>query len=191
MNGFIRARTSIDLTVLNAVDAVLDRHDEIVLRSGQDAVDRHRVSLIADLAREPRPAVHPFEFATPKSRRKYFAMIRDGKVQTANGRYVRSGGYGDAWHVEYDVVNGMFTISIYNTFPGARYIGGSLAQDAAAAARFQVAGHRNTGWQRSSPIVWSYIDDMLSQFKVNYFEMLGDIEAQMSSGRRAYTRPTR
>jgi hypothetical protein len=191
MSGFIRARSAVNFNLADLVGTMMDSQRAIVAQVAKEAGDRLKPSLLNELAQVPGPAKHPFQFATLKSQRKYFAMIKDGEIDTANGRYVRkgSGGYGDTWRVEYNANNDTFNILIYSTWRKAKYIGGSLARDANAAARFQVPGHRNTGWQRNSPIVWSYIDDMVDLFRELYFDATGDAWATAIGKQRAYTAP--
>lgn len=101
------------------------------------AVVRPRVmSLVQErLAPYPGPTHHPFEFATDRSRRYYFAS-RKGKLP-----YPRTGDLGRAWRVDIDRRRNDGMIAVRNTSPAAIYVIGA----------FQVAGHRNTGWGKGFP----------------------------------------
>lgn len=88
-------------------------------------------------------AKHPFQFATAKSRRYYFHLVKSGQVNTDGYGYVRSGGYADSWRVDVDQNGTVFSISVYSDFPASQYVGGLK----------QVLGHRNTGWIRYQPIL--------------------------------------
>jgi hypothetical protein len=105
-------------------------------------------------------AKHPFEFTTPKSRRKYFAMIRNGEVRTDDYGYVRNGGYGKSWRVEATENGNEYTIEVFSTFPASKYVGGAN----------QVAGHRNTGWILYAPIL-AQIDEFANR---QFFEVVTD-----------------
>lgn len=105
-------------------------------------------------------AKHPFQFATPKSRRKYFAMIANGEVRTDGYGYVRNGGYGRSWRVEASENDSEFTIEVFSTFPASIFVGGNR----------QVQGHKNTGWILYPPIL-AQIDNFASK---RFFETVID-----------------
>lgn len=89
-----------------------------------------------ELTTEPRPAVHPFGFATPKSRRWYFYAVRAGLIPTDGKRYRRRGVISRAWK-----------ITVKPTVEG----GEAVLENNQAAAQYvygprQVPGHAITGW---------------------------------------------
>lgn len=84
------------------------------------------------LAPYPGPVVHPFEFATAKSRRYYFAVI----LPKNGGAYVRTMLLFNSWSV--DLIYGIDNdrLFIYNAQTYSKYVYGPR----------QVKGHFNTGW---------------------------------------------
>lgn len=89
------------------------------------------------LAIYPGDVVHPFEFATAKSRRWYFAnMVPSGSER---GKYRRTDALKLAWRVIIDRRRTDGLITIRNIHPAANYIIGE----------FQVPGHRVTGWAKN------------------------------------------
>lgn len=109
------------------------------------------------LQNEPQQrAVHPFQFASPKSRRKYFAMIANGEVEVDDYGYVRNGGYAKSWIVDLEQNGTEYTLSVYSTFPAAQYVGGLR----------QVQGHANTGWIQYQPIlsdISTFLDSVITR----------------------------
>lgn len=88
------------------------------------------------------PAVkHPFEFATDKSRRAYFATQGFGHGIP----YQRTKTLYNSWKVELDRRMNEGFIQIKNTAPYAGYVYGSGSTEGSYE---QVPGHRNTGWGR-------------------------------------------
>lgn len=84
----------------------------------------------------PPPAIHPFVFATARSRRWYFANVRAGNIPTDGRGYVRSGALGQAWRVLVDRRQNEGFLTVKNVASSAIYVFGNR----------QVPGHRNTGW---------------------------------------------
>ena len=109
----------------------------------------------------PNRAKHPFQFATPKSRRYYFYLVNSGQVNTDGYGYVRNGGYAKSWRVDVSNNGNEYTVTVESTFPAAKYVGGNR----------QVAGHRNTGWQLYEPIL-AQIDEFASK---QFFETVTNV----------------
>lgn len=89
---------------------------------------------------DPGPVSRPFIFATARSRRHYFAMMR-GKLP-----YRRTGKTQRAWDARADLrqAEGMFIV--YNPEPHSVYVygpGGLITN------RRQVPGHKRTGWGKN------------------------------------------
>lgn len=78
----------------------------------------------------PGPAVHPFQFATAKSRRWYFANFKQ------RGPYVRSMKLFQSWSVRVSSTIRQDLITIQNLRPESKFVYGPR----------QVPGHRRTGW---------------------------------------------
>lgn len=90
----------------------------------------------ATYAPYPQLAIHPFEFATPRSRRWYRAQVRAGNIRTDGTRYIRNGDLGKAWMVLFDRRQTEGFLTVKNTASMAIYVFGNR----------QVAGHATTGW---------------------------------------------
>jgi hypothetical protein len=91
------------------------------------------------IARYPGAVSRPFQFATPKSRRAYFATDGFGKGIP----YQRTGATAQAWRVDFDFRERDGGLSIVNTADHAVYLygAGDLLTN-----RQQVPGHSRTGW---------------------------------------------
>lgn len=95
-----------------------------------------RPGLLAELQFEPRPSVHPFEFATPKSRRWYFWALSEGKIPTDGTRYKRTHMLSQAWKVGLTVGDNSIAFFAENKRKEEKFVSGKR----------QVPGHRTTGW---------------------------------------------
>lgn len=123
----------IDSDVLQAVKAIPDRVDPAMGRYVQQVVRPAVQSRVNQtFAVYPGPVVRPFQFATEKSRRAYFATKGFGKGLP----YHRTNELQRGWKVEVDRRKNSGFISIRNTAPAAVYVIGGR----------QVPGHRRTGW---------------------------------------------
>jgi hypothetical protein len=120
----------------------------------------------------------PFRFATPKSRRYYFYLIKSGQVKTDGKHYIRTGGYAKSWVVDVaqngevfqiyvgarqqapkggvTIGNRSFTGGQFLPFKVMEYIGGDL----------QVPGHKDTGWTLYHPI----LDEISAYMDRAFFE---------------------
>ena len=92
--------------------------------------------LLADLRFEPPPAIHPFVFATPKSRRWYFWALSEGKISTDGSRYKRTHMLSQAWKVGLTVGDNAIAMFAANPRKETKFVTGKR----------QVPGHRNSGW---------------------------------------------
>lgn len=90
------------------------------------------------LAPPPGPVRYPFQFATARSRRAYFATNGFGKGIP----YRRTGDLGRAWKVDHLKRNNGGVITVYNAAPYAGYVYGAPIIDGFN----QVPGHARTGW---------------------------------------------
>ena len=103
------------------------------------AFDSHiKPFFLDELRYYPRPAVHPFAFATAKSRRWYFWAVRTGKIKTVGGRYQRTGALASGWQVNVFFSDGAVGMSVSNKRKEVKYVTGKR----------QVPGHANTGWPK-------------------------------------------
>lgn len=95
-------------------------------------------SLLDELRYYPRPAVHPFQFATAKSKRYYFWAVRTGVIKTSGGRYQRTGALAAGWQVDIFFGDGAVGMSVVNRRKEVKYVTGKR----------MIPGHQVTGWQR-------------------------------------------
>jgi hypothetical protein len=154
-----------DLTAAEGLEALLDANQKLVQEVADDLLPYAQAFVTKRLGVVPRPAVHPFQFATPKSRRYYFYLVKTGRVPTDGKRYVRSGKLPNGWRVQLLVKGGEFRIGIFNPARAAQYVYGTLVKDVGRARRRQVAGHRNTGWILASPIAREIVDELDAEFR--------------------------
>lgn len=95
------------------------------------------------IAPYPGPSVHPFEFATERSKRWYFANLAEGKIPTDGKRYKRQHNLENAWEVKMDRRGLNTFMTINNSAPYAVFVYGP---GVLITTRRQVPGHRRTGW---------------------------------------------
>lgn len=153
-----------------------DIRDEIL----DNVVDALAPTALSALQRQPGTAVRPRDWQSERQRRAYFATNGFG----AGIPYRRTGKLAASW--EMYAKDG--TIVISNPSPIAKYVYGSLAQNRAAALRFQQRAHAKTGWQQATDTVREFLDAADELFRSKYEEKVGDV---VKESRRAYTSPTR
>lgn len=100
--------------------------------------------LLAELRYYPQQVKHPFEFATDRSRRYWFAVLMK---RYPNG-YIRTGRLREGWTVNVDFFEGDVVMSAGNRTRYQKWVTGVR----------QVPGHRNSGWPLSTPIFQQYRD---------------------------------
>lgn len=131
MGVFVRADVLYDGRQSDVLRAFIEAYPDLALETAQDAFNRQiKPGLLDELRHYPGPVQYPFEFATAKSRRYYFWKFKE-RIP-----YQRSGGYGDGWQVVITVSDNAVVMSVRNSYPAAKWIGGKR----------QVPGHRKTGW---------------------------------------------
>lgn len=179
----IRINSRISTAPFDAFADALDNFNEIVDRVGRDVYEDYQGPMLAALQQQPGPVKYPIQWTSEKQRRAFFATDGFGRGIGAP----RTGAMAAAWEVRFIETPGSFQIVVINPSKAAKFVEGSLAKNAAAAARFQQSYHRNTGWQLASPIVQNYLDAMTVDFKFRFKQELDDFGSTTGSGRRAYT----
>lgn len=109
--------------------------------------------MLAKLRQYPPPVKRPFQFATAKSRRYWFAVLAK---KYPNG-YQRTGKLADAWKINLDLWDGDLVLSASNSRKYYKWVQGDR----------QVPGHANTGWQLAAPIFNFYRDEALEVARVS------------------------
>jgi hypothetical protein len=119
------------------------------------------------LGTPPRPAVHPFLFATERSRRYYFYLVRAGRVRTNGRRYVRSGRLVSSWRVLPRGGSRRVRLAIFNQARVSQFVFGN------AAGSRQVPGHRITGWPLAAKQLPAILREANAYFERRYDEEVG------------------
>lgn len=163
-----------DIQAAEGLEALLDANLSLLQEVADDLLPYAQQFVTLRLGVVPRPAVHPFQFATPRSRRYYFYLVRTKQVATDGKRYLRSGALPRGWKVQLIVKGGEFRIGIYNPARAAQYVYGTLVKDVGAARRRQVAGHRRTGWILASPIAREIVEELDAEFRERLNERIGE-----------------
>lgn len=158
------------------LETVESERDEILIHV-RDALEP---TALAALQRIPGSPKRPRDWQTERQRRAYFASNGFG----AGIPFVRTGKIAAQW--EMIVSDGMLVIM--NKSKVAKFIYGSLAQNRAAALRFQQRAHLATGWPVATDIVREFFDAAGELFNLRYQERVGDIS---ETRRRAFTSASR
>lgn len=169
-----------DMVAVEGLQALIDANQRLIQDVCDEVAPYAQKFLEVRLGGMPRPAVHPFRFATPKSRRYYFWLVRQGLVPTDGKRYIRSGRLARGWKAELSIRRGEFRIAIYNPARAGQYVYGTLVKSVADARRRQVAGHRITGWPLASPIVREIVDEVDAEFRELYEQRIGSEFARLT-----------
>ncbi len=121
-----------------------------------------------------------FRFKTARSRRKWFAMLANGEVNTDGSHYIRTGGYGRSWGIDLGQDGDVFQLRVGTqdraakggtTIGGQIFKGGQFLPTLVAeyiGGDRQVPGHGDTGWIKFDPIL-----DEISEFmNRRFFEIV-------------------
>lgn len=85
----------------------------------------------------PGPPSNPFQFGTDKSLRYYFWLISAIDGLTDGKHWIRTGEVDSGFDIEVSDRLQANLVTVLNRHPAAKYVYGP----------WQVAGHKNTGWQ--------------------------------------------
>jgi hypothetical protein len=132
----LRITRIVDDDVLNELrESIADSPKEFYNVVNRRVLPEAQARLEKRLNIDPGPAVHPFEFATPKSQHYYFA--------THEGAYQRTGGV-RKWRVILKAFSGQsIELTFENPSPIARWVYGPR----------QIPGHKRTGWPEADPVL--------------------------------------
>lgn len=132
------------VAALDNLEAFLDAYPELALETLRDGFNAHiKPDLLHELRYYPGEVVHPFQFATPKSRRWYFFAVHTGLIKTDGRAYIRTGQFAQGWDTDVTIGDGSIVMSVTQTLRATRFITGNR----------QVPGHRRTGWQLHAPTI--------------------------------------
>lgn len=134
----IRYDVSAPYDLLDAIEDLPRKAEMAFVNQLDSAVQKPLQLVVGDLfGQYPGPVVHPFEFATDKSRRWYFAnKVKKG---SRGGSYARTGKPPLGWTVQIDMRRTGSELIVYNQWNKSIYVYGGVSQR-------QVPGHRRTGW---------------------------------------------
>jgi len=121
-----------------------------------------------------------FRFKTARSRRKWFAMLANGEVNTDGSHYIRTGGYRRSWQVDIGQNGDVFQLRVgtqdraarggttigARTFAGGQFLP-TLVAEYIGGVR-QVPGHGDTGWIKFDPI----LDEISVFMNRRFFEIV-------------------
>lgn len=171
----VRARVTV--TDTGTVQTLLADAPNLVRVVADDVAEIYAPQIKRVMAQEPSLARHPFEFATPKSRRWYFAAV-SGKIPgvtipTDGKRYLRTGQLSRGWSVYVQQRGERVDVVVDNPARAAVYVGGSMSlTNPSRAAQRQVPGHRNTGWQLWVTRLNPLLESVQTEFGTRYSDAL-------------------
>lgn len=140
----IRADVLLNPAYLGRVAQRVQAHPRRVLRVMAETMERqYSPPLLSQLASTPGPVKYPFEFATERSRRAFFAT--DGFGRGIPTR--RTGALGRGYRSVVTISGDSVICVIGNVTPYRKYVKGPR----------QVPGHRRTGWDTDEPILRSSV----------------------------------
>lgn len=144
--------------------------------AAQEAFTAIKPELEAALKQTPRPSVHPFVWsndpaANARARRWYFWAIREGIIPTDGRRYKRSGKLGTIWDIELLDNPPQILVKTNETDERGRFryrwVVGTF--DRRTGTRWQIPGHRRTGWYLVQNVTDRYfiefVDDIERRFE--------------------------
>lgn len=180
----IRYKSTVNVEPLEQLDAFLDQFEDVAFGEWQDAVSANEANILDELQTEPRPAVHPIEWASDAQRIAVMAKLTKMKKEGKNDiPYQRTHELANAWVVKVERSEGNFYMVIQNPASIAKFVYGSLAQNRTQALRFQQPFHKNTGWQAATDTAQFWLDAVIEDYR-NRMLRIGTV---VFSG-RAYTK---
>ena len=185
----MRATITTDFSGLDSINAFVQNSEQVLLDVANEVQQHNESTVLRVMGEYPNNARHPFKFATEKSRRYYFWLIKQGSVTTDGSRYIRSGRLGKSWSFEVKTNRQGVALVVATSAKMARYVGGTMAiSKPSLARRSQVAGHRNTGWQAWVDRLNPLLDSIQGDFEAKYAQRVNEI-GKPSFKRRGYSTP--
>jgi len=147
----------------------LDDFEQVANRIGIEVVYERVPDVLSALSKVPGPPSSPFVWshdpaANRRAQRWWFAAIKRGIVETDGEHYVRTGRTIQGWRVEAYLRDDTFVIRVSNRARDGlviAFIYGSLSfRSLNEARRFQLPGHRDTGWPFAAEIVRAFYDEV-------------------------------
>ena len=180
----MRLKLEANTKPLDGLYVMLERFPELAAEAGEETANQLTPELLARLQVQPPARTEnspPIQWTSERQRRAYFATDGFG----AGIPYKRTGGLAAAWRVITERTATGFRIVVENPKDAARFVYGSLAQNVAAASRFQQQFHKITGWLTASPIVNEWMDLYQDMYRVNLGKKI--VALGITIKRRAFT----
>lgn len=95
--------------------------------------------------------------ANRRAQKRWFAMLRSGKIATDGKHYKRKGKPGMGWDLEVDRDGDTILIRVFNKWKKAWTVYGNLRVNV---KRPPIPGHARTGWQVANPKLQQLFSDM-------------------------------
>ena len=153
----LRLQLIFDAQVLEALkQALIDSPKQFYQVVNDKILPQAQTRLDAGLNADPGPVHIKFEFATPKSRRYYFANFQVPYRRTGNVR---------KWRIILKAFSGQVVeITIENEMPYAKYVFGD------AQGLHQVPGHAATGWVNAATVLPGQVEMVLNDLSEAWIE---------------------
>lgn len=157
MAPLLRLQLIFDVQVLNALkQALVDSPKQFYAVVNQHILPVAQARLDDILNRDPGPVAIPFQFATPKSRRYYFANFQVPYKRTGNVR---------KWRIILKAFTGQVVELVFqNDAPYAQYVFGD------AQGAHQVPGHARTGWINAAGVLVQQTEMVLNDLSEAWIE---------------------
>ena len=178
----IKVKTALTADPIPELEAFIASIETMVQDIANNVVEKYRATIIDELSSTPPPAKKPIEWQSEKQRKAFFATDGFGKGIPTK----RTGKLQKGWMVDAIADGKAVNIVILNTNDYAKYVVGSLAQNASNASRFQQRMHKNTGWELASVTAQYWLNEMMDEFTREYNSAIGEF-AQLKTKRRAFT----
>lgn len=189
----IRYTATTNTKPLDDMMKLMDNIEMETERIGKYALSEIKDELLDDLTDEP-------------PRRNYPGDYTDGKLEWtsepqgvafwasdgfgAGTPFKRDGSLSDDWEITGASHNRVFNIIVQNSNKGAKFVGGTLAQDVRQAIKPMQKFHQITGWEAFSPKVHYWLGVAQSIFTDQWQRRFAQVAGVRFSG-RAYTKPSK
>lgn len=190
----IRIKQTTDFTVLDNMVVLLDQFPELIGDEMQSVVNEFEPQMLEELRVDPGPVKRPIDWTRSQQPANRGPNMPDGTYSKQKAAYFatdgfgggipskRTGGVQKGWQGTVERGNNTFSYAVENTSRASRWVYGSLAQNVAAALRFQQPFHRNTGWLPGTVVVQKWLDIMQTESRVRVAAL-----AETFTKRRAFT----
>jgi hypothetical protein len=189
----VRTTLSVSTNVEDDLLVYLEQFNQANEDLVRDVMDDIAPDLLDELTFMPGTPASPFVWsnnkeANDRARRWWFWAISAGDVRTDGRHYIRTEQLVNGWSIEILSEGETTRVKLENPSSVLPLVQGSLAQNISQAGRFQIPGHRNTGWILVAITVNFWLGEAFPQ---DYEDALQDTVLDLvetSQRRRAFTR---